>query len=105
MMTKLLREIFITKYKARAYIANAVGLLLSSALVQPRFSKSSLWREIFYCLEGTRSSFQDQAALSGGSLPIGQGNVKGFKPFARLRFELGGKKTLYVEGVFLIKIG
>ena len=58
----------------------------------------------FYCLEGTLSSFQDQAALSGGSLPIGQGNIKGFKPFARLQFELGGEKTLYVEGVFLIKI-
>lgn len=49
-INQLLRKILVTKYKTRADTANAVGLLLPRPLAQPSFSKSNLWREMFYCL-------------------------------------------------------
>ena len=42
--------------------------------------------------------------LGGTSLPAGCLYLKCLKLFSRLQLEFGGKKTLYVKGVLLIKI-
>ena len=60
--------------------------------------------KIFY-LKARYPRIQEMLPLSGCSVLAGHINVKGFKLFARFQFELGRKKTLYVKGVFLIKIG
>lgn len=59
----------------------------------------------FFYLKARYPRVQEMLPLSGCSVLAGQINVKGFKLLARFQFELSGKKTLYVKGVFLIKIG
>ena len=55
-------------------------------------------------MEGTLFRIHGLLFLAGVSLPAGCVYLKCLKLFSRLQFEFGGKKTLYVEGVLLIKI-
>ena len=55
-------------------------------------------------MEGTLFRIHGLLFLAGVSLPAGCVYLKCLKLFSRLQFEFGGKKTLYVKGVLLIKI-
>ena len=55
-------------------------------------------------MEGTLSRIHGLLSLRGVSLPAGCVYLECLKLFSRLQLEFGGKKTLYVESVFLVKI-
>ena len=55
-------------------------------------------------MEGTLFRIHGLLFLAGVSLPAGCVYLKCLKLFSRLQLEFGGKKTLYVESVLLVKI-